>query len=999
MIGKTRFSMLTGTFLMVFILSAMWTVPAFADDSTPPPVEIPTEVTPPVEADVVVEPVESPVVDEVSVLDQLPEGTEVNVVGENGEALPLATQEAAEAIIEGDPIWCPVGVTPKTNSGGCTQAFTSMAALITELNTAGGNVTNPAKAGVIWIEGNYDSGVNDGGETSFVLDGDILTNMRNYALTIKGGWSGAVNTVIDQTNPSTFNGASLSIINWRADVTISDIEIVDAVSNTNTGTENTFALEVETTKNIKLDRVTVHGSINAGGDSMTGAKLNNASSTTASTVTVSNGIFEDNEGDGLLVQSAGIVTITSLFADGNDASGAVIDNTFNTSLAPDKAVTLKGSLEFNNNGNSGLTVISKGLITVSNVIATENGEDGVNLNNTASLTNLGVTVNGTNSFVANSIGLNILSHGAIKANNINASKNGGTGAVLDNCHKTEAPDPAGFCRTLIAKTVTLTGYNYFNDNNNGGLSILSFGAITVNNLNASGNTTTGGNYGVTLDNQRTNFPTLTPQADSIGTILLTGYGIFNNNDAGGLLVLSHGNVTLTNLTANDNGVGGVYVNAQKNTIGSKLYVASVTITGVNYFAGNSGDGLYIEADGKIAVSNVNASRNTDDGAELRNLNATDLGYGIVLSGTNNFVDNNDMGLVVDAKGNITVSNVTSLYNKIGASLNNQFNNLKRYNITLSGTNSFNFNDSDGLFVDSYGVITTTNLTANGNGVIDSSGNGVTLDNCNSSGPGICIAITPVAVTLNGYVNTSNNFYRGLQIDSLGAITLSNAIANGNGNVGVRIDNKTNPLTNKAIVRGVTLKGINIFNGNYSTGLFIKSYGAITLNSINASYNGDNTSGSGSGAYLENNFDRTPLNPEAAIIAKNITLTGVNSFIGNYTFGLKFNSNGIVTLTRISANGNDWDALNGDTGAGVSGSAKSITLTCGHMYGNGAGLGAHDLAPGYDLQVGLLAAGAAPAVKGVLTIKGIYSSGNNELDARTLLAGSTLTPIVQACALP
>ena len=53
MITKSRFPMLTVTVLMVFVFSAMWTAPAFADDSTPPPVETPTEVVPPVNEGVV----------------------------------------------------------------------------------------------------------------------------------------------------------------------------------------------------------------------------------------------------------------------------------------------------------------------------------------------------------------------------------------------------------------------------------------------------------------------------------------------------------------------------------------------------------------------------------------------------------------------------------------------------------------------------------------------------------------------------------------------------------------------------------------------------------------------------------------------------------------------------------------------------------------------------------------------------------------------------------
>ena len=123
---------------------------------------------------------------------------------------------------------------------------------------------------------------------------------------------------------------------------------------------------------------------------------------------------------------------------------------------------------------------------------------------------------------------------------------------------------------------------------------------------------------------------------------------------------------------------------------------------------------------------------------------------------------------------------------------------------------------------------------------------------------------------------------------------------------------------------------------------------------------------------------------------------MNSFVGNYFFGLQFDSSGLVTLTNISANGNDYSSISdGHIGGGVKGTAQSITMTCGHIFGNGQA----DKAIGYDLQVGLPAAGLALAAPGVLTLNGIYSSGNKGADAdTTLLVGSTQS-ITQACALP
>ena len=59
MTGKSRFAFMTAMALLVFVFSAVKTIPAFADDSTPPPpVDAPTEVAPPVVAD----PIDIPIV-------------------------------------------------------------------------------------------------------------------------------------------------------------------------------------------------------------------------------------------------------------------------------------------------------------------------------------------------------------------------------------------------------------------------------------------------------------------------------------------------------------------------------------------------------------------------------------------------------------------------------------------------------------------------------------------------------------------------------------------------------------------------------------------------------------------------------------------------------------------------------------------------------------------------------------------------------------------------
>src|SRR5258706_5272093 len=63
----------------------------------------------------------------------LPDGTDVVVLDANGNSVPLTTQQAADIIQNGDPMWCPVGVTI-ANPTDCVNA-TTVANLIPLLAT------------------------------------------------------------------------------------------------------------------------------------------------------------------------------------------------------------------------------------------------------------------------------------------------------------------------------------------------------------------------------------------------------------------------------------------------------------------------------------------------------------------------------------------------------------------------------------------------------------------------------------------------------------------------------------------------------------------------------------------------------------------------------------------------------------------------------------------------------------------------------------------------
>ncbi len=164
-------------------------------------------------------------------------------------------------------------------------------------------------------------------------------------------------------------------------------------------------------------------------------------------------------------------------------------------------------------------------------------------------------------------------------------------------------------------------------------------------------------------------------------------------------------------------------------------------------------------------------------------------------------------------------------------------------VTLTGTNAFNSNNSDGLDILSKGAITLNGITANSN-----TGYGALVENDYT---GTTAGITLTTSSSNQF---ESNGYDGLDVYSQGAVTLNSITAYLNGPIsggtaygyGVYVDN----ASNTALPQAVSILGTNQFNSNNLDGLDVYSYGAITLVNATASGNG-NASYQGVGADLDN----------------------------------------------------------------------------------------------------------------------------------------------------
>jgi hypothetical protein len=922
---RLRYPMFVATILLVLAISAMSTVPALADDGTPPvetaseeasPAEEVVEETGPADVQEEAPPVSDASTDQTQVqpapaseeaappveeiLEQLPENTEVVVLGEDGEALPLATQEAADAIVTADPQWCPVGVTP--GSATCSPVFASFTDSLSTVDVDSlidWLVFNqPGKAGVIWVEDNYvGTSLLEGGPV--ILNGADYGAMQDFALTINGGWAGGTSKVLDPNTPSEFN-VPFSIT-WNAPVTINNLLIENASGG------GGWALEVVTTGTIVVNNVDVQNNTTLAG----GAYLSNSSGQT--NLTVNDSTFNGNGGyaGGLQISTEGAATFKNIHAIGNDGFGAYINNS--DAVTP-KAVTITGSNNFSSNGLDGLDVYSDGAITLNNVTAMYNtGGSGAYLDNcdydyvnfdcqfgVASA----VTLKGANNFSNNGWdGLRVWSGGVITVSNITANNNGtdtnrpvATGVYPDNF---DAYGKGAFLFNFGAatpKAITLTGTNAFNNNASTGLHADSIGKVTVNNLTASNNACD------LVKEQGSLEYCAGAYFYAEGGVTQTGYGMFEGNSNAGLLIYSYntGAVSLNNLYAYDNGADGVYVE------GAGVAPINVTLNGTNTFTDNGVDGLEILANGMVTLSNLTASHNTEFGVRVNNSSAL-TARAVLIKGPAYFEENGEDGLEVFSRGAITTAGLTSVNNGgWGAYFDNCDEDSGTCEapaasaVTLNGNNFFDSNEDDGLFVKSRGAITVNNLTS----TYSSSGWGAVLNNRFDNSVG--------GVTIKGFANTSFNGEIGLEISSTGAVTLANIVSNGNTAAGVVISNDWD-LAKPA---NVTITGTNLFNANGNTGLGITTYGTVLLNNLTA-----NDNANGGGVQVDNSVGS---------IVKPVTLNGKNTFNNNINGnGLTIYTLGAIKVNNVMANGNTNVLYHG----AYLGAGQTITFTGYGVFNN------------------------------------------------------------------
>lgn len=855
---KHRIFFLTLVTILTLLVNLAFPMTAFADDETPPPAPTEEPAAPPTEETAPLE--EQPTVEEV--LDQLPEDTPVVVFNEEGETVPLVSEEAAEIIEEGDPMWCPglYGQPGAVLPGGvgCTPLRTNFtgAAATGLVNYINNNEPTYSGAGTIYVTNAL--GAADAAASQINLFAGVLDTLTD--LTIQGGWNGLSSGSFALSGQTDFGDTRLQIgtaaLQWNGSVTLNDLSF-SGVSSGNGITVYTNSGDI-TLNNVDVQQ-------QAGNFST--ALLNSASGD----ITVQNGSTFDGdalaENKGFYAETTtGTITITdTTFSDTTNSTenrnGATLTGT---------TVDLENITATNNDYN-GIKVNATSDVTLGDVSASGNGADGVKIDADGNVTvEDGVFHdNGFN-------GINIAAGGYVELNNNESYENSWNGANVDS-----------------TGNITVDGGSYY-ENVRRGILGNSDGDMVIQGGAEFNDNTLAGIYIDYVDNL------------FIYDDVVAGGSIFSGNDGRGLYADAvYGDVYIEDASFELNGLRGLYLSSvlgeieivdsefNENTNGGAYLGAAgdITIDSSN-FTENQGTGLEAYSAGEINLNDVNANNNDNDGAFL------DTTYGtgdIIMTGTNSFDDNDHSGLYAYSGSNITLNNVSADGNDYdGAYLDAC--GCGGGDITLTGTNTFNNNDGVGLQAYSVGNITLHNVTATYNYY-----NGAWLDNTGGTGD----------VSIYDSFFDDNVFdgdYAGLNVDSNGFVTLSNVSASNNGGDGANIGYSSGSWTGVLVENSIfnnnsdgiddewgyglyidngdgdaTLNNV-IASGNQYDGLYVTTTGNVSIDPSEFSYNGDN------GVYLEiggnayicdTTFNNNDIGVDAANVAGSLTMGNV-TFSGNNT---------------------------------------------------------------------------------------------------------------------
>ncbi|HXF85771.1 MAG TPA: right-handed parallel beta-helix repeat-containing protein [Anaerolineales bacterium] len=769
-----------------------------------------------------------------TVLEQVPENTTVTVLNSEGEALPLASQESAEAIASAyDPIWCPATqTTPTPGANGCTESFSSFTELLSFLKA---NEGNPAyqQAGTIYIQKDQYLG----GETEIDFNDFGFTTFNQFDLTLQGGWDTTDNSV-EPTDTTQFDipiiiGSSTNP--WVGSLTLNNIFI--------TGVSYQTGLTLYTQSDITLSNVEVTNSkeganLNAGGDvfvessNFSENKKGGATINAGGTVSIENSTFDNNgskktNGFGLKVVSGGDVNLYQMSASYNEIFGA--DVTAEGVVSVDLSI-FSGNVSYSYcntaDGGYGLKVVSQSDIFVDGINADDNYLFGAYLEG-ANVEVYRGTFNNNGSGAADNpvgYGLEVKSSGYATLGSLQANNNQLFGANVQAVGDVVVTD-SFFNGNQGYAYLCRIGWKY----EGFGLQVITNGNVTLNGVTANDNYL----FGAHLE----------------GANVEVSNSLFNENDSdwaehvtgSGLEVVSSGDVTLSGVEANRNQKFGADIQAGGTVVvlnsffnGNRAYTYSCYGKKTYY-----GYGLQVVTLGAIVLSDVTTTEN--------NLFGTRLEGGDVTIADSVFSDNGvdsqwklevvGKGLEVKSTGNVSLFNVEANNNeKFGADI------TATGNVAIGGTNFFSGNR---VFVYDYFRHEVTEVGGGFGLRVVASGsvslNGVTATENYLQGAslqGADVSVSNSVFDANGSSFVYQPTGMGLEIKSKSSVSLSNVSASNNQLFGANIQANGNVSILTGFFSGHRTYTFAPCEGAtfLGYGLLIVTTGDIALNGVEANFN-------------------------------------------------------------------------------------------------------------------------------------------------------------------
>ena len=499
--------------------------------------------------------------------------------------------------------------------------------------------------------------------------------------------------------------------------------------------------------------------------------VDNTSGTAGITLTDSGSALNTlnhNPVDGVYFLTNGAVVINNTQANQNTQYGIYVPNASGTG-----PITLKTITADSNVSSDGINLNTSGSVTATGVEANNNNSGyGMIIDNTSGTGPVTLT-NGT--FYNNGKdGFHVTSKGAISLTNFAADDNSaGYGAYLVNNTSTTSTPPG----VTVQNSGSLM--NSFGSSNSG-VYIQTKGAVVLGNINANYDA----HKSIVVDN-------------TYGTAGVTLTNINVSASSGDVIdILTKGAVTGSNLSSQGNGSGdAIYIdNCQLSGVCTGS--GNVTLTTVTTNGGSNG--LYVTSNGSISVSSLTAADSDGFGADLLNSSSTVSGSISVVSA--NVVDNDRDGIHIESKGSVTLNGIASSGNygagADGVYVDNSAGTGSVSVLNTKGANTFNQNNSDGLYIYSQGTISVTSATASNN-----SHNGLDLT---TTGTAKTITLTTVTTSHDGYdgvltqsqgaqtftnlqvfENGDNANYDGINVTTNGYdFILSNSYVSGNGKNGI-----------------------------------------------------------------------------------------------------------------------------------------------------------------------------------------------------------------------